>query len=71
MKTSFLLGVVGLLAMFTIAGCANQHSSVPAVSGTNPTARTYTGEELEKTGQPNTGRALEAADPAVQVPGGR
>ena len=71
MKTSFLLGVISSLVMFTIAGCANQESSHPVVPGTNPTARTYTGEQLEKTGQPNTGRALEAADPAVQVPGGR
>ena len=71
MKTSFLLGIIGSLAMFTITGCANQGSSHPVVSGTNPTARTYTGEQLEKTGQPNTGRALEAADPSVQVPGGR
>jgi hypothetical protein len=71
MKTSFLLAAVGALAMFTIAGCTNQQTSHPVASGTNPTARTYSGEDLEKTGQPNTGRALEAADPAVQVPGGR
>jgi len=57
--------------MLTIVGCTNQETSHPVASGTNPTARTYSGEDLEKTGQPNTGRALEAADPAVQVPGGR
>jgi len=71
MKTSCLLALSASLAMLTIAGCTNQETSHPVASGTNPTARTYTGEDLEKTGQPNTGRALEAADPAVQVPGGR
>ena len=71
MKTPFLLAVVGSLAIFTIAGCANQEVSQPVASGTDPTKRTYTGEDLEKTGQPNAARALEAADPAVQVPGGR
>jgi len=71
MKTSFLLAVIGSLALFTIAGCANQHSTPVAATGTNPTARTYSREYLEQTGQPNTGRALQAADPAVQVPGGR
>jgi hypothetical protein len=71
MKTSFLLAVMGSLGMFTIAGCANQQPSQATAFDTNPTARTYTQEDLEKTGQPNTGRALEAADPAVQVPGGR
>ena len=71
MKTSYLLAVIGSLAIFTIAGCANQQSSQPTAFDTSPTARTYTREDLEKTGQPNTGRALEAADPAVRVPGGR
>jgi hypothetical protein len=71
MKTSLLLAIVGSLAMFTIAGCANQYSSQPVVAGTNPTARTYTGEDLNKTGHPKTGAALEAADPSVQVTGGR
>ena len=71
LKTSFLLAAVGFLAMLTITGCANQQSSPPAVTGTNPTARTYTGEDLKKTGHPQTGAALEAVDPSVQVPGGR
>jgi hypothetical protein len=71
MKTSFLLAVVASLAMYTIAGCANRQSSQPAAFDTNPTTRTYTGEDLNKTGRQQTGPALEAVDPSVQVPGGR
>jgi hypothetical protein len=71
MKTSFSFAVVASLAMFTIAGCANRQSSQPTASDTNPASRTYTREDLNKTGRQQTGPALEAADPSVQAPGGR
>jgi hypothetical protein len=71
MKTSFSLAAIAAFSMFAVVGCANQQSLQPTVSDTNPASRTYTQEDLNKTGHHQTGPALEAADPSLQATGGR
>ena len=71
MKTFLWAAAIVAVSPLIVAGCANQQPSKPAVSDTNPASRTYTREELDKTGRHQTGPALEAADPSVQASDGR
>jgi PBP1b-binding outer membrane lipoprotein LpoB len=68
MKISY----ISLIAVASVAlsGCASQKESM--VTTTDQTEkRVHTQEELKKTGETQTGPALEKVDPAVQVSGGR
>lgn len=61
-----LIAVAGV----ALSGCANQKESM--VTTTDQTQkRVYTQEELRKTGETQTGPALEKVDPSVQVSGQR
>jgi predicted small secreted protein len=70
MKLSIFVTAIVAASTFTFAGCANQSSNTAAAAG-DPTKRTYTDEDLNKTGRQNTGEALRALDPSVQTSGGR
>lgn len=63
---------ISLIAVASVAlsGCANQKESM--VTTTDQTQkRVHTQEELKKTGETQTGPALEKVDPAVQTSGPR
>jgi outer membrane biogenesis lipoprotein LolB len=68
MKILFGSFVILAGASFLLSGCASDPTtSTPA---TDPTRkRVYTQEELKKTGQSETGPALEKVDPAIQTSG--
>jgi hypothetical protein len=70
MKFSIFVTAIVAASIFTFAGCANQSSNATAAAG-DPTKRTYTDEELNKTGRQNTGDALRSLDPSVQTSSGR
>ena len=65
MKTNrcLLIAVIGGIAIGS-PGCVNNQQSAPSAN-TNPTARTYTSDDLQKTGKQTPGEALQAADPSV------
>ena len=56
------------LSLVSFCGCANQ-TSATASSASNPTRRTYSQDELSKTGRTQTGEALQAIDPSVGLSG--
>jgi PBP1b-binding outer membrane lipoprotein LpoB len=63
---------ISLIAVASVAlsGCASQKESM--VTTTDQTQkRVHTQEELRKTGETQTGPALEKVDPAVQTSGPR
>jgi len=70
MKTyrCLLIAVMGGIAIGS-TGCANNQQSA-ASANTNPTAKTYTSNDLQKTGKRTSGEALQASDPAVTATGG-
>jgi len=70
MKSLFLVAmfVSAIGAAFTFAGCAEQQTTTAAA---NPTDRTYTSSDLERSGRHDTATAAQAVDPDVRVSGGR
>ena len=52
-----------------LSGCANQKETVVESTTDQTQKRVHTQEELQKTGQSETGPALEKVDPAVQTTG--
>ena len=67
MKIEYLFLVA--IASVALSGCASQKESVIQSSTDTTTKRVYTQEELRKTGQTETGPALEQVDPSVQTSG--
>jgi predicted small lipoprotein YifL len=65
---AYLFAVVVVLSLFSLAGCANQ-SSTAASSDADATRRTYSQDDLRKTGRTQTGEALQAADPSIGLSG--
>lgn len=66
MKIQYVLVVA--LGSFVLSGCAKDKETM--VQATDQTQkRVHTQEELRKTGQTETGAALEKVDPAVQTSG--
>ena len=63
MKIQYFFFVV--IASFTLVGCAKEKEIM--VQSTDPQKRVHTQDELRKTGETETGPALEKVDPAVQV----
>ena len=56
------------IASVVLSGCAKEKEIM--VQSTDQTQkRVHTQEELKKTGEPQTGPALEKTDPAVQISG--
>jgi hypothetical protein len=70
MKPYFLAVALMGIAALTFAGCANETPDATASAG-NPTDRTYTRDDINRSGRQTTGEAMQAMDPAVQVSGGR
>lgn len=58
-----------VLGGFVLSGCASQKESVTTTNTTEK--RVYTQDEVQKTGETQTGPALEKIDPSVQTPGRR
>jgi hypothetical protein len=56
-------------ASFAVSGCADQ--STATTSNTDPTQKNYSGQDLARTGQAQTGQALQQADPDVERAGRR
>jgi hypothetical protein len=67
MKRYFLAAMTGALSVMSFAGCANQSST--ATTEANPSKKTYTHDDLDRSGQATTGQALKHIDPDVS--GGR
>jgi outer membrane biogenesis lipoprotein LolB len=58
------------IASLVLSGCASQKEETVTQSTTDQTEkRVHTQEELQKTGQSETGAALEKVDPAVRTSG--
>jgi outer membrane biogenesis lipoprotein LolB len=66
-KTIYFVAVA--LASFVLGGCASETTTTTQTDQT--TKRVYTQEELRKTGETQTGPALEKVDPAVRSSGNR
>jgi hypothetical protein len=66
----FVAAAIAALAVMSCGGCANNQSSA-ASANANPAAKTYTGEDLSRTGKRDAGEALRAADPSVTTTTGR
>jgi uncharacterized protein (DUF2345 family) len=62
---------ISLLAAASVAlsGCANQKETMIQSTTDQTQKRVHTQEELRKTGETETGPALEKVDPAVQISG--
>jgi hypothetical protein len=56
-------------ASVVLSGCANQKETMTQSTTDQTQKRVHTQEELRKTGETQTGPALEKVDPAVQVSG--
>ncbi len=68
MKIQYLFAVA--LVSVVLSGCAKDREAM--VQTTDQTQkRVHTQDELRKTGQTETGAALEKVDPAVQISGQR
>lgn len=64
---------ISLIAIASVAlwGCASKKETMVESTTDQTQKRVHTQEELRKTGETQTGPALERVDPAVQVPGQR
>jgi PBP1b-binding outer membrane lipoprotein LpoB len=60
---------ISLIAVASVAlsGCASQKESVTQSSTDTTNKRVHTQAELQKTGQSETGPALEKVDPSIQT----
>ncbi|HEX4632060.1 MAG TPA: hypothetical protein VH188_13965 [Chthoniobacterales bacterium] len=62
-RTFFAALALGSLAL---AGCTTSDTTATTTTAqTNPSRRTYSQDELQSTGEAQTGPALERVDPAV------
>jgi outer membrane biogenesis lipoprotein LolB len=59
--------LVVALASFVLSGCAKDKETMVQSSSDQTQKRVHTQEELRKTGQSETGAALEKTDAAVQT----
>jgi len=64
----FSVWLVIVFFALAFSGCASQQNASSASS--NSTAKSYSSEDLQKTGKRTSGEALQAADPAVTTRGG-
>lgn len=62
----FFLGALGSVVLL---GCASQKESVVQSSTDVTNKDVHSQEELQKTGQSDTGAALEKVDPSIQMTG--
>jgi hypothetical protein len=69
MNPGFLTLLVAATTIFGCGGCANNQQSV-ASANSNPAAKGYSSDDLQRTGKRTSGEALQAADPSVTAIGG-
>ena len=69
MKTKQIVAaIVGMNFTFGLVGCAN-NGTTPATSNSAAGQRTYTSQDLNRTGKRTAGEQLQAAEPAVTAEG--
>jgi PBP1b-binding outer membrane lipoprotein LpoB len=66
----YLFAAMVVASGFMFTGCANEPATATKASAANPTDRTYTRDDLQKTGRTQTGEAVQALDPAVTTSSG-
>jgi uncharacterized protein (DUF2345 family) len=69
MKIRYISLIV--ISSVALSGCANHQETVTQSTTDQTQKRVHTQEELRKTGETQTGPALEKVDPAVQTSGPR
>jgi outer membrane biogenesis lipoprotein LolB len=69
MKSLRISLLVIAVASLVLSGCASEKASTTAPQADLTNKRVHTQEELQKTGQSDTGAALEKVDPAVRTSG--
>jgi hypothetical protein len=67
MKVQYISLVAIAIASVVLSGCASQTESVVQSSSDATTKRVHTQEELQKSGESETGPALEKTDAAIQT----
>jgi PBP1b-binding outer membrane lipoprotein LpoB len=70
MKTPYSLAVVAVGAL-ALAGCATETTTTTQTQTDQTTKRVHTQEELRKTGESQTGPALEKTDASIRINGNR
>ena len=73
MKMRSLIFCVFALASLALAGCATTETTTTTTAAETDTTkkRVHTREELRKTGESETGEALEKVDPSIRSSGSR
>lgn len=72
MKTRYFASCLLALVALVVLGCATDTTTTTTTAETDQTKkRVHTREELRKTGESETGPALEKVDPAVRTTGSR
>ena len=69
MKIQYISLVVIALASMVLSGCASDTATAPPPKTDLTKKRVHTQEELKKTGETETGPALEKVDPSVRTSG--
>ena len=67
MKILYISFVAAAITSVVLSGCASQKESVTQSSTDATEKRVHTQAELQKTGQSETGPALEKVDPSIQT----
>jgi hypothetical protein len=64
MKRYLFTAATVALSIFAFPGCANQQTA--DTTDANPSKKTYTRDDLDRSGQAQTGQALQRIDPDIQ-----
>jgi predicted small secreted protein len=67
MRTRSLIAALALGSL-ALASCTTTKTATTTTAETNPSKRVYTQQQLQETGDTQTGPALQKLDPAVRVP---
>ena len=70
MKTRSFLGLIAI-GNLAVAGCTTEPTTTTQTQTDQTTTRVHTQDELRKTGESQTGPALEKTDAAVRTEGNR
>jgi hypothetical protein len=73
MKTRYFVFCILALASFVLSGCATDTTTTTTTTAETDLTkkRVHTQKDLKKTGESETGEALEKVDPAVRTSGSR
>jgi hypothetical protein len=64
----YFAAVMAALSVFAFGGCAAEHhGTTHASSEANPSKKTYTRDDLDRSGQAQTGQALQTLDPNIET----